>query len=70
MQAILVVAGLLVFVAACAYFAWKYGDYIIAVWTWTIETHNAFVANIPDWVYPLFGALLLIAFIGMLLKLL
>lgn len=70
MHMILIVVGLLVLVAAVALFAWNYGDYIIAVWTWTIETHNAFVAQVPDWVYPLFGALILIAFIGMLLKLL
>lgn len=70
MQAILVVAGLLVIVAAIAYFAWTYGDYIVNVWSWTIETFNAFVAQVPEWVYPVFGALLLISFIGMLLKLL
>lgn len=70
MHIVLIVAGLLIIVAACAYFAWTYGDYIVAVWSWTIETYNAFVAHTPEWVYPVFGALLLLAFIGALLKLL
>lgn len=67
---VLGIAALVIILAACAWFAWNYGDYIIEAWSWVLAAFNALLTGVPDWAFPIFGAIALIAFIGILIKIL
>ena len=70
LTAILAIAGLIIIIAAVAYLAWNYLDYIVNAWNWVAEAFNALVATVPGWAFVIVGAALLLAFLGILVRIL
>ena len=68
--AILAIAAVLLVVAAVAWFAWTYGDYVVTAWNWVLEAFQALLSGVPGWAVPFFAATLLVAFLGILVKIL
>lgn len=69
-KAILAIAALLLVIAACAWFGWTFSDYIITAWNWVTESFQALLSGVPSWAVPFFAAALLVAFLGILIKIL
>ena len=67
---VIAIVAILLVVGAGAYFSWSYADYIITGWNWVTTAFNALLAGVPDWAYPFFAAALLLAFLGILVKVL
>ena len=70
LSAILAIAGLIIIIAAVCYLCWNYVDYIINAWNWVVEAYNALVATVPGWAFAIVGAALLLAFLGILVRIL
>ena len=67
---ILCIAALLIIIGACAYLGWNYLDYVINAWNWVVEAYNAIIATVPPWAFVIVGASLLLAFLGILVRIL
>lgn len=70
LTAILAIAGLIIIIAACAFLGWNYLDYIINAWNWVTEAYNALIETVPGWAFVIVGATLVLAFLGILVRLL
>lgn len=69
-KVILAIAALLIVVAACFWFGWNFSDYVITAWNWVTDAFQALLSGVPDWALPFFAAVLFIAFLGILVKVL
>ena len=70
LTAILCIGALLIIIGACAYLGWNYLDYIINAWNWVVQAFNAIIATVPSWAIIIVGASLLLAFLGILVRIL
>ena len=70
LTAILAIAGLIIIIAAVAFLSWNCLDYIITAWNWVTEAYNALIDTVPGWAFIIFGAALVLAFLGILVRLL
>ena len=70
LTAILAIAGLIIIIAAVAFLCWNYLDYIISAWNWVVEAYNVLVETVPGWAFVIVGATLVLAFLGILVRVL
>ena len=70
LSAILAIASLILIIAAVAFLGWTYLDYIISAWNWMVESYNALIETVPGWAFVIVAATLVLAFLGILVRLL
>ena len=70
LTAILAIASLLIIIGAFAFLGWNYLDYIIGAWNWAVQSYNALIETVPSWAFVIVGATLVLAFLGILVRLL
>lgn len=66
--AVLAIAAILVIVGAVVWLCWNYSDYIITAWNWMAEAYNVLISTVPGWALVAFSAALLLAFLGILVR--
>lgn len=68
--AILWICAILAIVGAFAYGVYSSWDYWTSVWSWAVGSFEAIRELVPEWLLPFLGALLLVATVSLIVKLL
>lgn len=66
--AILQIAVIVIALGGIVYFIATYWEYIASAWDWCVGVVSALADLCPDWIAPFVGVLLLLALIGIIIK--